>query len=138
MASRLRMALIPEGAVLVDNVTGGPQGFAIENVYVMAGIPAVMRAMLASLEGKLDAGLPVRSRTVTAYVGESTIAAALTRIQGEFPDVDLGSYPFFREDRYGTSLVMRGVDEQDLDLALEAVKQAIVDAGESPQDVQYG
>ena len=138
MASRLRMALIPEGAVLVDNITGGPQGFAIENVYVMAGIPAVMRAMLATLEGKLDAGLPVRSRTVTAYVGESTIASALSRIQDEFPDVDLGSYPFFRADRYGTSLVMRGVDERHLDLALEAVKQAIVDAGETPQDIQQG
>ena len=138
MASRLRMALIPEGAVLVDNITGGPQGFAIDNVYVMAGIPAVMRAMLASLEGKLDAGAPVRSRTVTAYVGESTIAAALTRIQDEFPAIDLGSYPFFRADRYGTSLVMRGVDENDLDRVLEAVKQAIVEAGETPQDVQYG
>jgi len=138
MASRLRMALIPEGAVLVDNVTGGPQGFAIENVYVMAGIPAVMRAMLASLEGKLDAGPPVRSRTVTAYVGESTIAAALTRIQNDFPELDLGSYPFFRENRYGTSLVLRGVDEKELDRAFEAVKQAIVDAGETPQDVRYG
>ena len=137
-ASRLRMALIPEGAFLVENITGGPQGFCIGNVYVMAGIPAVMRAMLASLEGKLDAGLPVRSRTVTAYVGESTIAAALTRIQDDFPDVDLGSYPFFREDRYGTSLVMRGVEEEDLDGMLEAVKQAIIDAGETPQDVQYG
>ena len=94
--------------------------------------------MLASLEGKLDAGLPVRSRTVTAYVGESTIAAALTRIQDEYPDVDLGSYPFFREDRYGTSLVMRGVDERDLDRVLGAVKQAIVDAGETPRDIQYG
>ena len=138
MASRLRMALIPEGAVLVENITGGPQGFAIENVYVMAGIPAVMQAMLASLEGKLDAGLPVKSRSVSVYVGESAIAAALSRIQEEFPDVDLGSYPFYREDCYGTSLVMRGVDEQDLDLALEAVKQAIVDAGETPKDVQYG
>ena len=138
LASRLRMALIPQGAVLVDNITGGPQGFAIENVYVLAGIPAVMQAMLASLEGKLQAGLPVRSRTVTAYVGESTIATALARIQDEFPGVDLGSYPFFREDTYGTSLVMRGVDEQDLELALDAVKQAIVDAGETPRDVQYG
>lgn len=138
LASRLRMALIPEGAALVDNVTGGPQGFCIENVYVMAGIPAVMQAMLASLEGKLEAGPPVRSRTVTAYLGESNIASALTRIQDEFPDMDLGSYPFFRDGRYGTSLVMRGVEEEALDRMLELVKQAIIDAGETPQDVQYG
>ncbi len=138
LASRLRMALIPEGASLVDNITGGPQGFCIGNVYVMAGIPAVMRAMLASLEGKLDAGPPVRSRTVTAYLGESDIASALRRIQDDFPEVDLGSYPFFRNDRYGTSLVMRGVEEDVLDRMLEAVKQAIVDAGETPRDVQSG
>ncbi len=138
LASRLRMALVPEGAALVDNVTGGPQGFCIENVYVMAGIPAVMRAMLASLEHKLESGPPVRSRTVTAYLGESSIAAALARIQDEFPSVDIGSYPFFRNDRYGASLVMRGVEEAVLDRVLELVKQAIIDAGETPQDVQYG
>ena len=138
LASRLRMALIPEGAALVENITGGPQGFSIGNVYVMAGIPAVMRAMLASLEGKLNTGPPVRSRTVTAYLGESDIAAALTRIQDDYPDVDLGSYPFFRNDRYGTSLVIRGVEEDVLDRVLEAVKQAIVDAGETPRDIQSG
>ena len=138
MASRLRMALVPEGASLVDNVTGGPQGFCVENVYVMAGIPGVMRAMLASLEGKLDAGPPVRSRTVTAYLGESSIATALARIQDEFPDVDIGSYPFFRDDRYGTSLVLRGVEEALLDRVLELVNKAIIDAGETPRDVQHG
>ncbi len=138
MASRLRMALIPAGAALVDNITGGPQGFRIENVYVMAGIPAVMQAMLASLEDKLETGPLVRSRTVTAHLGESSIAAALTRIQDEFPHNDLGSYPFFRDNRYGTSLVMRGVDEVELDQMLEAVKQAIIDAGEAPRDVRHG
>ena len=138
MASRLRMALIPQGATLVDNITGGPQGFRIENVYVMAGIPAVMQAMLASLEDKLEAGPPVRSRTVTAYLGESSIAAALTRIQAEFPHNDLGSYPFFRDNIYGTSLVMRGVDEAELEQMLEAVNQAITEAGETPRDIQRG
>ncbi len=138
MASRLRMALIPEGAALVDNSTGGPQGFRIENVYVMAGIPAVMRAMLATLQDKLESGPPVRSRTVTAHLGESSIAAALARIQDEFPHNDLGSYPFFRDNLYGTSLVMRGIDEAELDQMLEAVNQAIVDAGETPQDIQRG
>ena len=56
MEARMRMALIPKGAQLVDNSTGGPQGFRVDNVIVMAGIPAIMRAMLATLEGKLDSG----------------------------------------------------------------------------------
>lgn len=136
MAARLRMARVPEGATLIDNLTGGPQGFRIENVFVMAGIPAVMQAMLGSLEGKLERGALIHSRSVTAYLGESQIAGPLRDIQARFPQLDLGSYPFFRSDRYGTSLVLRGTDEQALDAMLEEVKAAIVAAGETPQDVR--
>lgn len=138
MAARMRMARVPEGAQLVDNTTGGPPGFCIDNVYVMAGIPRVMQAMLGSLDGKLKRGAVVRSRTVTAYLGESQIAHALGEIQQQFPSVDLGSYPFFRKERYGTSLVMRGTNEVTLDAMLEAVKAAIIAAGETPQDIQHG
>ncbi len=136
MASRMRMARVPEGATLIDNLTGGPQGFRMENVFVMAGIPAVMQAMLASLEGKLEAGAVVHSRSVTAFVGESQIAGPLREIQERYPDLDLGSYPFFRRDRYGTSLVLRGTDQAALDAMLEDVKAAIVAAGETPQDIR--
>ena len=81
MAARMRMAMVPRGAGLIENSTGGPPGFFIGNVYVMAGIPVVMRAMLASLEHKLQGGAVVQSRSVTIYTGESTIAGAV------------GSYP---------------------------------------------
>lgn len=138
MAARMRMARVPEGAVLVNNATGGPPGFRVDNVFVMAGIPGVMKAMLASLEGRLESGPVVRSRSVTAFLGESQIATALREIQDNYPGIDLGSYPFFRQDRYGTSLVMRGTDESRLDAMLEDVKAAIVAAGETPQDVQHG
>ena len=136
MKARMRMARIPAGATLIDNPTGGPQGFRIGNVFVMAGIPTVMRAMLSSLEGKLESGPVVRSRSVTAYLGESQIATALGTIQVHHPEIDLGSYPFFKNDRYGTSLVMRGTDESALDAMLEEVKAAIVAAGETPEDIQ--
>jgi molybdenum cofactor synthesis domain-containing protein len=136
MASRLRMALVPDGARLIENATGGPQGFAIGNVYVMAGIPMVMQAMLSTLEGQLDGGAPVRSRSVTAFLGESQIAGPLGQIQARYPHIDLGSYPFSREGRYGTSLVMRGTDAGDLDAMLEDVKSVIVDAGETPREIE--
>jgi molybdenum cofactor synthesis domain-containing protein len=135
MASRMRMARIPRGASLVENLTGGPQGFCMDNVYVMAGIPRVMQAMLQSLEGKLRGGKVVRSISVTAYLGESQIATGLGEIQDRYPDIDLGSYPFVRDDRYGTSLVMRGTDETALDAMLDEVSAAIIAAGETPQDV---
>lgn len=136
MKSRLRMARIPAGASLIANTTGGPPGFRMENVFVMAGIPGVMQAMLSSLAGELEGGPVVRSRSVTAYLGESQIAAALADIQTRFPSIDLGSYPFFRNDRYGASLVMRGTDADQLDAILEAVKAAIIAAGETPHDVR--
>lgn len=134
MASRMRMARVPQGAELIDNLTGGPQGFSKDNVYVMAGIPAVMQAMLATVE--LAGGAVVQSRSVTAYLGESQVADGLTAIQGRYPEVDIGSYPFSRADRYGTTLVIRGTDPAALAAVLDEVKQLIVAAGGKPEDVQ--
>lgn len=137
MASRMRMARIPRGGGLIDNPLG-PPGFFIDNVYVMAGIPRVMQQMVDSLQGKLRGGAPVRSRSVTAYLAESQVARRLGQIQQQFEDIDLGSYPFHRDDRYGTTLVMRGTDETGLDAMLEQVKRMIVDLGGEPLDVQSG
>ncbi len=136
LASRLRMARIPEGAALIDNSTGGPQGFRMANVHVMAGIPFVMQAMLSTLT--FDGGTVVRSRSVTAYLGESQMAVGLRAIQDRYPHIDLGSYPFMSGDRYGATLVLRGTDEAALDAALEEVKRLIVDAGETPHDIVAG
>ena len=135
MASRLLMARVPEGASLIDNPSGGPQGFAMENVYVMAGIPRVMQAMLSTLEGKLESGFVVRSQTVRAYTGESSIADALARIQNDFPSVDIGSYPFLWEERYGTHLVIRGADTSVLATVADAVMDAVRAIGEEPEDL---
>ncbi len=135
MAARMLMARVPEGAGLIGNPTGGPPGFCVENVYVMAGIPAVMQGMLSTLAGKLRGGAPVRSRSVTAYLAESQIAGPLGRIQNRYPDIDLGSYPFSREARYGTTLVMRGTEAAALDAMLEDVIAMIIATGGEPQDV---
>ena len=135
MASRLLMARVPQGAALIDNPSGGPQGFAMENVYVMAGIPRVMQAMLSTLKGKLKSGFIVRSQTIRAYTGESSIADALARIQSDFPSVDIGSYPFLREERYGTHLVIRGADTSVLATVADAVMDAVRAIGEEPEDL---
>lgn len=133
MESRLLMARVPDGASLIDNPTGGPQGFQMGNVFVMAGVPMVMQAMVSSLtKQRLGGGDPVRSRSIGAYLGESQVAAALKKIQDGHPDVDLGSYPFYRQDGYGTNLVMRGTDEAELDGMKEEVRQMIVGFGAEP------
>ncbi len=137
MEIRLRMARIPRGGGIIRNPFG-PHGFYIENVYVMAGIPQVMQAMVGSLDGLLKRGETIRSRSVTAFLSEGQVARRLGEIQDAFPHIDLGSYPFYRKDRYGTTLVMRGSVEPDLDAMLEQVKQMIVDFGETPTDETRG
>lgn len=135
MRNRLLMARIPKGAKLIDNVTGGPQGFSIGNVYVMAGIPEIAQAMLPTV--KFEGGAIVESCSVTAQMGESDIAQDLREIQADFSSVDLGSYPFFRDGIYGTSLVMRGTSREDLTDMMTRVKSAIERKGSSPVDERY-
>jgi molybdenum cofactor synthesis domain-containing protein len=133
MASRLLMARVPVGARLIDNPSGGPHGFQMENVFVMAGVPLVMQAMASTLDAeRIAGGLPVRSRSIGAYLGESTVAAALSAIQDEHPDVDLGSYPFYRPEGYGTSLVIRGTDEAELELIKGKLHKMIESFGAEP------
>ena len=134
MESRMRMARIPQGASLVPNPTGGPQGFRMDNVFVMAGIPAVMQAMLSTLGDQLEGGSVVRSRSVTAHLGESEIADGLEDIQQRYPHIDLGSYPFYRDNVYGTTLVMRGADETALERVLAEVRGIIEARGAVPRD----
>ena len=130
----MRMARIPQGASLVPNPTGGPQGFRMDNVFVMAGIPAVMQAMLSTLGDQLEGGSVVHSRSVTAHLGESEIADGLEDIQRRYPHIDLGSYPFYRDNVYGTTLVMRGADETALEHVLAEVRGIIEARGAVPRD----
>ena len=137
MASRMRMARVPRGGGLIHNPLG-PPGFYIDNVYVMAGIPRIMQQMIASLDGKLKRGVVVQSRSVTAYVSEGQIAKGLGAVQDRFAQVDVGSYPFQRQERFGTTLVMRGSDAADLDAARADVVALIRSLGAEPEDIQAG
>ena len=133
MESRLRMALIPRGGSLIDNLTGGPQGFSIGNVYVMAGIPAVLQAMLPTIQFK---GGDVKvSRSVTAHLGESDIATELRSIQDNHPKIDVGSYPFARKNLYGTTLVVRGVNAQEVDTVIDEISDLLRRRGGGPHDI---
>ncbi|MEE4361273.1 MAG: molybdopterin-binding protein [Pseudomonadales bacterium] len=127
----LRMARVPEGGELVETEVGAP-GFSIGNVYVMAGIPAVMQSMLGLLAPKLRGARPVRARSVGAYLGESQVADRLRAIQDAHPAVDIGSYPFSDAGRYGTTLVVRGTDEALLDTVLDELRTLITTCGAEP------
>lgn len=119
--ARLKMADVPEGAELIDNPVSAAPGYRIGNVFVMAGVPRIMQAMFDNIKGQLRGGAKILSRSVAAYITEGTIAAELTAIQGSFPDVEIGSYPFMQSGRLGTSLVARGTDAARLSLCYDAI-----------------
>lgn len=119
--ARLRMARIPDGATLIDNPVSAAPGFRIGNVHVMAGVPAIFQAMVASLAPGLTGGDPLLSRTVIAQVPEGTVAADLGSLQQQYPDVDMGSYPAFRGGKASTAIVLRSTDRARLDAAAEAM-----------------
>ncbi len=106
--TRLRMARVPEGASLIDNPVSVAPGFRLENVFVLPGVPRILQAMLPGVLATLPGGPPIVSRSLTAWVRESDVAADLAAVQDRYPGLDLGSYPFAREGRFGTSLVVRG------------------------------
>jgi molybdenum cofactor synthesis domain-containing protein len=112
--ARLRMAHTPEGATLIHNPVSGAPGFRIGNVFVMAGIPRVMQGMFEGAKQELKGGRPTLSRSIACHLPEGIIAKGLGEIQGRYPDLDIGSYPFYRSGAYGTSLVLRGRDAERL------------------------
>jgi molybdenum cofactor synthesis domain-containing protein len=115
--ARLRMARIPAGAELVENSVSKAPGFMIGNVIVMAGVPAIMQAMLREVTPHLRKGRKLISDSLRVNAPEGQVAVPLGDSQRAFPDVAMGSYPFFENGRYGTNLVLRSTDEVRLDLA---------------------
>lgn len=127
--ARLRMTNVPEGGTLIDNPVSAAPGFRIGNVHVMAGVPRIMQAMFDGIAPTLAGGDRVLSRTVTCNLGEGVIAAGLGAIAAEYPDLSVGSYPYFRAGTFGTSLVLRGTDAVRLSAATEAVRVLVVSLG---------
>ena len=126
--ARLKMAHVPEGATLIENPSSFAPGFKIDNVYVLAGIPSVARAMFSTLLDELNAGAPIHSANVDVYLKEGDIAKPLEAIALEFADLDVGSYPFSRDGRYGANLVVRGTDADRVAAAMTAIVNTMTDA----------
>ena len=110
--SRLRMARVPEGAELLPNPTSGAPGVKMENVYILAGVPNIAASMLEALTGTLEGGRPVVSVTVGARAPESEVAELLRATEEAHPGVAIGSYPFFKDGRYGANFVIRSEDPE--------------------------
>lgn len=126
--ARLRMARIPEGGSLIVNPVSAAPGFRIRNVHVMAGVPLIMKAMLESIAPTLQGGRKVRSVSVECLVGEGAIGGPFARLQEQFPDVKMGSYPRMGQGRVSTELVLRSADDARLAEAARRVREMVAEA----------
>ena len=132
--ARLKMAEVPVGAELIYNPVSKAPGFRMQNVYVMAGVPSIMRAMFEGYAPSLLTGKQVLSESVACYLPEGAVARGLSEIQDRYPDVDIGSYPFMRSGNFGCTLVSRGTDADELKQIVSEIKDMIVSLGGEPID----
>lgn len=123
--NRLRMARIPIGATLIRNKVSAAPGFSIGNTHVMAGVPEVFRAMVEALQPELTRGRPEISQALEVLRPESDVASGLREVAEAFPQLSLGSYPFKRGDQYGTSLVIRGLEGEQVNAAMNALRDRL-------------
>jgi molybdenum cofactor synthesis domain-containing protein len=127
--ARLKMARVPRGSELIENPVSNAPGFRVGNVFVLAGIPSIARAMFASAVPLLTRGLPIHSAGVDVLLRESEFAAVLEDIQKKHAAVEIGSYPFTRDGNYGATLVVRGTNQPLIAQVVEEIVAAMTALG---------
>jgi molybdopterin-biosynthesis enzyme MoeA-like protein len=130
---RAKMSLVPRGAKLIPNPVSAAPGFIIENVYVMAGVPRIMQAMMDHVLSGMKAGKPILSNTIACTLPESVIATDLAKLQEKYPEIEMGSYPHYRGGSLGLNLVLRGTRPAQLQAATEELIGLIKAFGDEPR-----
>ncbi len=124
--ARLRMARIPDGADLIENPISKAPGFRLGNVIVMAGVPAIMQAMLDRVAPTLRTGARMTVETVEAEgLAEGNYAEGLTAIAAAHEGVSIGSYPSFSAAGFRNQIVVRSKDPAQAAAALADVKALV-------------
>ena len=102
------MAKMPKDSFLIYNPSSAAPGFFIKNVYCLPGVPAILKSMLGDLNNKIIGGKKIISKTLSLRTVESEISVPLLKTQTKYKNVEIGSYPFFKQGKIGVSLVLRG------------------------------
>ncbi len=132
--ARRRMALAPQGATLIKNPVTAAPGVRMENVFALAGVPEIMRGMMDTFVDFLTPGVKnVVCSVRCVCMPESVIADELTVLAAQERDVDIGSYPTFRQGTIGLALVVRGPDAIKVKKVTEALAEMIRAKGIVPQ-----
>ena len=111
---RQKMVWMPKNANLILNPTSGAPGFNVENVFCLPGVPSILKSMLGGLQNRIIGGKPILSHTISLRTVESEIAKALSDVQDNNKDLEIGSYPFFHAGKLGVSIVLRSEDQSKI------------------------
>lgn len=128
-AARMKMTEVPEGAELIPNPVSRAPGYRIGNVHVLAGVPAIFRALTDHMLTLLEGGNVMHSAEVVCNAREGDAAEGLSALQDAHPDLDFGSYPYFRGGKFGVSLVVRGTDADAVASARQALEVLVKSLG---------
>jgi molybdenum cofactor synthesis domain-containing protein len=130
--ARLRMARVPDGAELIENLVSGAPGIRIRNLFLMPGVPHITTNMLDALSGTLEGGKPLLSRTIGCWAPESEVADILSATEKDHAGCMIGSYPFFRDGKVGANFVVRSTDAAALDACAEDLSRRLRAEGREP------
>jgi molybdenum cofactor synthesis domain-containing protein len=104
---RRKMAKMPDTSSLIYNPSSAAPGFYIKNVYCLPGVPSILNSMLGGLNNKIIGGSQILSKTLSLRTVESEISIPLEKVQKKYKNLEIGSYPFFKQGKIGVSLVIR-------------------------------
>ena len=122
---RKKMAMLPNKALLILNPSSGAPGFIVDNVYCLPGVPSILQSMLGGLNDKIKGGKKILSKTMNLRTVESEIAESLERIQNKFKNLEIGSYPFFRQGKVGVAIVIRSTEEKLISICYKDIEDFI-------------
>ena len=124
---RQKMVWMPKNANLILNPTSGAPGFYIENVFCLPGVPSILKSMLGGLKNKIVGGKPILTHTISLRTVESEIAKALTNVQDNNKDLEIGSYPFFQAGKLGVSIIIRSEEQPRIDKCREEILEFVIE-----------
>ena len=131
--ARLKMAYFPENVKLIDNPVSIAPGFFIENLYVLPGVPKIMETMFEEIVKSLDEGLRYYKKIISTILSEGIIGDFVEEIQKKFPSLEIGSYPYFKKNSFGVSLVVKGIDDETVLKATSEIHAYISSINGNPE-----
>ncbi|MBI4956175.1 MAG: competence/damage-inducible protein A [Myxococcales bacterium] len=124
-AGHLLMARVPQGARLIQSSDMPWPTVVMDNVWILPGVPQVFAMKMAVLRTELAGGTAFRSRAVFTDLDEGALKPALDQVVARHPEVEVGSYPKWREPRFKTKVTFDSQSQERVDSAAEAFIELI-------------